>query len=612
MPPTTELGDLDADAFDWSVLGTYLQEIPFGQFTALNGALARLSADTSQPEHVQRVAWVLGSICFLHCEPGDRLSPFRPAIQLEGQRSFSIDDLTTPTLSYLHAIAQRIARPDLKGRVCDILWLRRRNLGVGNALEAIDAYRSLSLDGTSSVAGHYIVECWDRAMCLGRMLRGSAEDSLTELEDLISQALGARLAAMDSLTFDLSSLARRYGIDRDNAHEQACVFREVSRQAGGEGKFLLERSLLTEARQWERYVARDDFYWAISTDLAASFEKEADAIEQSETASYVRVASLLEKAIQVHREIPRRFRNRRFDANMRELRQRHVSASARAMEEFSPYESEPIYLAESAANAEARVKGKPIMEALLALITLFPIPGSEAFNRAAPERGEGSVVDFLGTTIMSTDGLTVARIPSALSGRDDELARARAIQDYVRGIELLVKGRIVPALEVFSREHHVQARELDHLIRESPAVPPGHEVFWIKGLAAGFNWDFLTSAHILVPQVEAFLRYLLKERGIDTTTRDPEGIQSEAALGTLLDMDETADILGDNLRFTLDAVLLDRLGPNFRNYQAHGLLKEGSAAGYAAVYIWWLCLYLVVFPFWAGSRAQQAGGQESQ
>lgn len=611
MSPSFELGDLDADTFDWSVLGAYLQDLPAGQFMGLNGALARLSADDSQPEHVKRVAWILGSICFLHCEPGDRMTPFRPAIQLEGQRSFSIDDLSNSTLEYLNAIAQHIARPDLRGRVCDVVWLRRRNLGIRNAVEAIGAYGSLRLDGTSPVVGHYIVECWDRAMCLGRMLRGPAENSLTQVEDQISQALDTRLAAMDSLTFDLSSLARRYGIGRESAHERACAFRGVARQAGAEGKFLLERSLLTEAREWQSFVSRETSYWSISTELAASFEKEADAVEQSESPSYIRVASLLEKAIQVHREIPRPYRSQRFDASMRELRQRHVSASARGMEEFSPYESEPIDLADTALSAEAHVRGKTTVEALFSLITLFPIPGSQSFSRAAPERGEGSVVDILGTTVMTAEGLTVARIPSALSGRDSELARARAIQDYVMCIELLVKGRIVPAMEVFSREHHVQARELAQLVRESPAVPPGHEVFWIKGLAAGFNWDFLTSAHILVPQIEAFLRYLLKERGIDTTTRDADGIQSEAALGTLLAMDETADMLGHNLQFTLDAVLVDRVGPNFRNQQAHGLLVEGSAAGYVAAYIWWLCLYLVVFPFWATGRAQQPGDQDS-
>ena len=68
-------------------------------------------------------------------------------------------------------------------------------------------------------------------------------------------------------------------------------------------------------------------------------------------------------------------------------------------------------------------------------------------------------------------------------------------------------------------------------------------------------------------------------------------------------MPEADDFLGPDLGFVLRALLTERGGPKLRNDAAHGLLRDHQAWSYGAVYVWWLCLKLVVLPVWNAYRA---------
>ncbi|KAB1117662.1 DUF4209 domain-containing protein, partial [Micromonospora sp. AMSO12t] len=45
-------------------------------------------------------------------------------------------------------------------------------------------------------------------------------------------------------------------------------------------------------------------------------------------------------------------------------------------------------------------------------------------------------------------------------------------------------------------------------------------------------------------------------------------------------------------------LLCEQPGPNLRNDLAHGLLNDPESWSAAAVYAWWLCLRLVVLPYY--------------
>lgn len=602
---------LDAEAFDWIAFDEAVRSCDPADYYAMNSALASASADENLTEHDKEIFTTFSNICFLHFEPRSRNRPYMPVSHLGDRRSFAIDDLTPEALTFLDSAASKITRPDLRGRVYDILWLRRRALGVRTALAAIEAYSELCLPDSRTPRSRSIVDCWDRALSLARLIRGPGETAIEPLEATISSTLDRSLADNDSLARDLSSLSIVYGLDVEKRGARAEAFKAMADKFRQEGGFFAERVFLLEASNWQAAKDRNGEYWEIFDRIARSYELEADQTEVSADPSYMRIAASLEQAIQNHRRIPRQYRSLDFDEHLSELRRRHAAAGTRAMEEMSLLESDPIDLSQMADEAKARVSGKPVLQALFGLISLFPIPSREELIEAERTLMEGSFSAIFPRATLHEDGRVIARVPGSDAANAEDVALVRAIENYARRIDLVVKGAIVPGLQAFNQEHCIRERELLPFVSDSAAVPPGREAFFAKGLAAGFEWDFMTSSHLLVPQLEAFLRYHIKGRGGDTTVLSPEGIQTEASMGTLLEMEETADILGPRLTFLFDAFLVNSHGVNFRNIQAHGLMGESTAGSTHSLFVWWLCLYLVVLPFWSVGKNRKGAQPEA-
>lgn len=99
-----------------------------------------------------------------------------------------------------------------------------------------------------------------------------------------------------------------------------------------------------------------------------------------------------------------------------------------------------------------------------------------------------------------------------------------------------------------------------------------------RGIERYFAEDYISSMHILVPQLEEVIRSLLKKGGIQTisfergTKRGTTSTQ-ESTLSELLERPEVIEIFGDTLHWYVKLVLVEKLGLNLRNDIAHGLIE---------------------------------------
>ncbi len=94
--------------------------------------------------------------------------------------------------------------------------------------------------------------------------------------------------------------------------------------------------------------------------------------------------------------------------------------------------------------------------------------------------------------------------------------------------------------------------------------------------------------HLLVPQLEHSIRMLLHRTGEQTSTLDSYGIQKELNLNSLLYLSKLKEMLGDDLVFTLQGLLVEPPGANIRNGMAHGLMSHGEFFSGSVMYLWWL------------------------
>jgi len=236
----------------------------------------------------------------------------------------------------------------------------------------------------------------------------------------------------------------------------------------------------------------------------------------------------------------------------------------------------------------------------LAFANIHPGANVDNIRESAEKYMQHSILRHLfASTHMTQDGRVAAKSPGVSFGDADSPETRQTIWQemvryYGRHIGLVVQANILPALEVINAEHRLPERTLLSLCHSSHVIPPGREVLWAKGLFFGFERDFVVSTHLLIPQLEHLVRMILKQGGLKTTTLDSKGIETENGLSTLLDNPDIEKLVDKNLFFELKALLSDAAGPNLRNEMAHGLLEADRAESVYAIYLWWLCLRLVI------------------
>lgn len=95
--------------------------------------------------------------------------------------------------------------------------------------------------------------------------------------------------------------------------------------------------------------------------------------------------------------------------------------------------------------------------------------------------------------------------------------------------------------------------------------------FLENGLKAFFANDFVTAAHLIVPQLEAAIRQLVESTG-NNVLHEKDGAYLVKTLGTLLDEPIVTEKFGAGVVLYFKIVLTEAVGWNIRNKIAHGMV----------------------------------------
>lgn len=124
---------------------------------------------------------------------------------------------------------------------------------------------------------------------------------------------------------------------------------------------------------------------------------------------------------------------------------------------------------------------------------------------------------------------------------------------------------------------------------DSKFIPDDRKWLFANGIYNGFINDFVTSAHLLIPQLENSLKFVLENQGV-LTAKIYEEIQHDNMLGRLLDLYIKKN--GHDIFYELKDFLLENSSVNFRNELCHGLIPPFIIEHYG-IYVWWLTLKLI-------------------
>ena len=292
-----------------------------------------------------------------------------------------------------------------------------------------------------------------------------------------------------------------------------------------------------EGRLQEAFWREQQKDSALVTRYAALMFRHGLAIEQDPniterlSTSAIAAGDALEKAIQVYRTIPRKYRPALgVDERIATLQLERLDAGERSLAELGTVSTQPTDVSELMRESIERVTGKDEITALQGLATLWPGPKVEQVERNARKIMEGSLFGrlFRNRTTMVADGRVISKV-SGCNAKEDE-AQGLLIQmlEHFRiDRQLGVQGCILSVLDHMVVEHPLNLGDFIALTRNSRLVPRDHARRTGRALYFGYTRDFETALQYPAAEIESITSYHLKNLCAVTINTDKDGIQIE-------------------------------------------------------------------------------------
>lgn len=528
-----------------------------------------------------------------------------------------IEILPDHYLTVLRDLVTTVSDPELQARIADILWVCKRDpektRPIQMARVAVESY--VKAAKTLEDTGDWMIchERLQRAAQLALLIDGKKDtamrcmivshieqlvDRYTDVEDEFMTGGAMKVLQEDlrkslsSIQNDLPNYATRYAtiagkkavsINSSRDYHRAFCSKMAYRQIEGEwykiaGDKEAERNAKLQLVEIEIWYAQQ-------------------ALVANEVNPYAVAAGRLKSAIAALRKIEDTFGRRQDTSNRIQALHKQIlgyqKEAIAQMVTISIAESNDFNDSEMQEAARELVKGKSLQEALylLAFGTNL-ICSLEDLQVAAKRDIENNTLSHLiPTSFVDDEGKTKAKNSDGADDLENTMLRIVSFYQGWYGFNF-----IAPACNQISSEHNVKLEDLSFVVVQNPFIPEERETLYVRGLLAGLREDPVVAAHLLIPQLENSLRYILKQNGFIASNLTSTMIQDEYTLNKVLDLPELKQILTEKMVFTLKSLLVERMGSNLRNEICHGLLNYNQLLMPQVLYLWWLTLHLCLIP----------------
>lgn len=588
LAPAADLASVD--------LATALDGLGHADDHALEQALGQAAKEAEARGDVaaQRGYVLLSILCTFHLRVEDQADVWGPRWQgLEG-RFYTASDFRGEQTAILADMVETIPHPALRARVADVVWHNDRARRAAATL-AVEAYCELI---ERRLDGNYVSRF--------------VPDSILDLVDWFHRSL--QIVAMSQKRCAIPDAVRR-------------VFEALYVHAEAAGQYvafvkLVRLGLEYGLTDWARVApgaerladrrAGDDYPMAVqgAWDLAAQgYAKlgDDDAKRRCQERSVDETLRMREQigsaAAQAHwtrKAIGELRAAGGFKDRIAKLRAELRDLQDASLDEFGQF-TIPMDLTEERQGTIELFDGLTLPDILIRFALFSMSPKVDELRCQALESRKNSVFgSMFGASYSDHEGKTVAETPAApLDSEPDEAwFKEQSLQYLDIRRHQIVGGFIEPARRTVMLRFPLEERHFGPIVSMSPFVPPGHEHLFALGFARFWQGDGASAAHLLIPQLENSLRYVLLNANRESSKIKPDLLQEDRSLSGLLQglRPELEEIFGADLVNEIDLLFNHRPGPALRHEMAHGKMSAGVCYHPNGVYACWLIYQLTCLP----------------
>lgn len=151
---------------------------------------------------------------------------------------------------------------------------------------------------------------------------------------------------------------------------------------------------------------------------------------------------------------------------------------------------------------------------------------------------------------------------------------------------------LVEFMDKLFDEYQVTADYLIDYIYNSSIFEKNMEQIIKKGLIAYFENDFIVCMHLLLPQLEAAFRNLIKAQEASVMNENKIGGMNFSTFDSVLKNEKLKTVFDEDSIFYFRSILTDPIGLNLRNDVCHGLKSANEFNKSSAVRVIHILLYL--------------------
>jgi len=541
-------------------------------------ALARDIDDEAQ----KRVLGVASSIMQMMPRLRRAGDPYGPMWEMDGRRSLIPTDFQGRQRDELERLLPNLQHPAVLARVADLCWLLRRRSTTA-AIAALHAYSTL-LDriGIDADRDYLAANFIDRGLQICRAIgadQPAAATFIAAVDALLERTKEPRayrrLAA--------SVLHHRHDMSKRLADRLSALLQEADVDD------LTEQDCQDFLVQAYRRAGDDD---AVQAAMSAGAECSFRAAEIF--GSGMGSAHWYRDAMKRFRRIPGKAER------AEEAERRYKASNTDALSELSSFSHE-VDVTDEVENIKKLVSQPTWKQAAraFALLGRSPEP-DEVLAQAMKLARDSPLSAIVPSEIYDSDGLVVARSSGlGLTGAPEDadamkfyIARQESVRRTMSG-QMLSRARIHIAATLDSDYEFIR-----WVVQTSPFVPDEKARTFQYGFARYFEGDLTGASYVLVPQIEASLRYLIAGAGGDVVTTKADGTQTPAALGRLLTMLRAMEpkVIPDGILDEIDHLFDYPAGPRLRHSFAHGQQSDDAIFSFEVEYALWFMWHLTVLP----------------
>jgi hypothetical protein len=547
----------------------------------------------------RQVMNLMQAMAGIFLKPDNRANVWVPYGSGMGMQTAMPETFRGEQSAVLNALIPHIQHPALRARIADIVWTNDRKQGA-TAAAAAQAYR----DCVTGLLDGVFTPAYDAP---ARMV-GEAIFHLKRMLQILS------VTTKKTKRPDWMTEVTQAVYDRALAINDYVTFTEVARLGIGYELFD-EKVVAADAEALASRAPAEDYPEAVKRawSLAAYLN---DKLNDEEAANRCRIgayrctlsmrrfvlgsaaaeASWVTDALQELRHI----RGLEEEEAALEIELRKLQkASLRQMGSI-PIEMD---LTDDHKVVSEVFEGASLSDALWNFAMLASSQKPDELRREALDMGQQSpLMAMMGYSHVDGEGRTATKTPGAsLTGEEPDEGWFDATIDRAEGLRRyqMVAGRIEPARMLLYGTFGIEERHLQPIVGYTPFVPDEQKPLVLLGLVRFFQGDMMSAAHLVIPQLEACLRHILKMAGHDPSKRRDDATEEDLSLSRILDVyrTEVEAILGVSLTDEIDRLYNKRPGPALRHEFAHGQVSAGQCFSHHVIYGVWLvyricCLFL--------------------